>query len=379
MSLTGAGTPRESQVIDGAHGEGGGQILRTGLVLAALLGRPVRFTRIRAGRRHPGLAAQHLTAVRAAAALCGAALDGDLLNSQELLFAPRHAVRSGHYAFDVAAAREGGSAGGTSLVLQTILLPLALAAGRSDVSLRGGTHLTQSPTFDYVRDVWLPALERLGIRATIALDAWGWYPIGKGAIRADIAGAPPRAGRLTPLQLLVPGPLLRISGRAAAANLPDHIPRRMAERAFALFAQLGTSVDIRIECVHAACPGTGIFLVAEYQHARAGFTALGARGKPSEQVAEEAADALLRHHASGAAVDCHLADQLLLPLCFAAGPSRLTVKQVTRHLETNAWVIEQFGVATIAMRRMETGTAEIVVTPRTGLEFAKPSRPIKAA
>lgn len=137
----------------------------------------------------------------------------------------------------------------------------------------------------------------------------------------------------------------------------------MAERASALFAQLGTRVDIRIECVPAACPGAGIFLVAEYQHARAGFTAFGARGKPSEQAAEEAADALLRHHASGAAVDCHLADQLLLPLCFAAAPSRLTVEQVTRHLETNAWVIEQFGVATIAMRRMESGTAEIVVTP----------------
>jgi len=71
----------ECLMIDGAHGEGGGQILRTGLALATLLGRAVRFTRIRAGRRHPGLAAQHLTAVRAAAALCAATLDGDALAS----------------------------------------------------------------------------------------------------------------------------------------------------------------------------------------------------------------------------------------------------------------------------------------------------------
>jgi RNA 3'-terminal phosphate cyclase (ATP) len=354
----------ETLVIDGGHGEGGGQILRTGLALATLLGRSVQFRRIRAGRRHPGLAAQHFTAVCAAAALCAATLEGDALNSQELLFAPRRPVRSGSYAFDVAAAREGGSAGGTSLVLQTILLPLALTAGRSDILLQGGTHLTHSPSFDYLQDVWLPTLRRLGIRASVALDAWGWYPIGKGVIRAEIAGAPPEAGNLTPLQLLTPGPLLRVGGRAVAANLPAHIPLRIAARAAALLASLGTNVGIRVESVHAACAGAGIFLVAEYQHTRAGFSALGARGKPSEQVAEEAAEALLRYHASGAAVDCHLADQLLLPLAFAAERSHLVVEQVTRHLETNAWVIQQFGVANVEVRRMESGTAEVEVIPQ---------------
>lgn len=237
----------ESLIIDGAHGEGGGQILRTGLALATLLGRAVRFTRIRAGRRRPGLAAQHLTAVRAAAALCAARLDGDALASQELLFAPQRPVRSGSYAFDVAAARKGGSAGGASLVLQTVLLPLALAPGRSDVLIQGGTHLPQSPPFDYVRDVWLPALRNLGIRATIALHAWGWYPVGKGAIRAEIAGAPPHAGSLASLQLLTPGRLLRVTGRAVAANLPAHIPQRMADRATSLLAAVAGSVDVQIE------------------------------------------------------------------------------------------------------------------------------------
>ena len=354
----------ERLMIDGAHGEGGGQILRTGLALAAMLGRSVQFTRVRAGRRHPGLAAQHLTAVRAAAALCAATLDGDSLNSQDLLFAPQRQVRSGAYAFDVAAARAGGSAGGTSLVLQTILLPLALSAGPSEVLLQGGTHLTHSPAFDYLQDVWLPTLRRLGIRASVALDAWGWYPIGKGAIRAAIAGVPPKLGDLAPLQLLRPGSLLRIAGRAVAANLPDHIPQRMAKHASALFAHLGTTVAIHGERVHAACPGAGMFLVAEYEHALAGFSALGVRGKPAERVADEAAEALLRHHASGAAVDRHLADQLLLPLCFAAGASRLAVEQVTRHLETNAWVIQEFGVANIEVRQMMSGTAEVVVIPQ---------------
>jgi RNA 3'-terminal phosphate cyclase (ATP) len=354
---------RDPLVIDGAHGEGGGQILRTGLALAALLGRPVRFIRIRAGRRRPGLAAQHVTAVRAAAALCDAMLEGDELASQELRFVPRRPVRPGSYSFDVAAAREGGSAGGACLVLQTVLLPLALATGRSDVLIHGGTHLPQSPPFDYMWDVWLPALGNLGIRATVALDAWGWFPVGKGAIRAEIAGAPSRPSRPASLELLTPGPLSRITGRAVAANLPADIARRMADRATARLAPLATFVDVRVECPHASCPGAGIFLVAEYQHARAGFSALGARGKPSEQVAEEAADALLRHHASGAAIDRHLADQLLLPLALAAGPSRFTTEVATRHLETNAWVIEQFGVARTTVWPTGTGGALVVVTP----------------
>jgi len=265
----------------------------------------------------------------------------------------------------VAAARKGGSAGGASLVLQTVLLPLALAPGRSDVFIQGGTHLPQSPPFDYLRDVWLPALRNLGIRATIALHAWGWYPVGKGAIHAEIAGAPPHAGGLASLQLLTPGRLLRVTGRAVAANLPAHIPQRMADRATALLAPFAGSVDVQVESVHAACPGAGIFLAAQYEQARAGFSVIGARGRPSEQVAEEAAEALLRHHASGAAVDRHLADQLLLPLSFAAGPSRFTTEQITRHLETNAWVIEQFGVASTTLQRTGTGTAQVVVMPQT--------------
>jgi RNA 3'-terminal phosphate cyclase (ATP) len=353
----------EILTIDGAHGEGGGQILRTGLTLAALLGRAVRFVRIRANRRRPGLAAQHLTCVRAAAALSAATLEGDALDSQSLLFTPTRKVEAGHYAFDVAAARAGGSAGGASLVLQTVLLPLALARGPSEVRIGGGTHLPMSPPFDYLRDVWLPALRRLGIRAELALDAWGWFPIGKGAIRAELAGAPPSRGALAPLDLRARGALLRIGGRAVAANLPAHIAERMAARAALRLAGRAGALDIRAECVTAACAGAGIFLLAEYEGARAGFSALGARGRPAEAVAEEAAEALLHHDASGAAVDPHLADQLLLPLAFAAGASRFSVGEVSRHLETNAWVLEQFAIARTDVARRDGAPALVTLTP----------------
>jgi RNA 3'-terminal phosphate cyclase (ATP) len=348
-------------LIDGSEGEGGGQILRTALSLSAITGRPLSLERIRAKRRNPGLAAQHLTAVRAAAALCDAELAGDSLASQELSFAPRAPVAAGAYDFDVALAREGGSAGAVTLVLQTVLLPLALAAGSSRVRVRGGTHMPQSPPVDYLTEVWLPTLKRLGIDAELALEAWGWFPIGKGVIRAQIPGGAAAAS----LDLVERGGLRRITGRAVAANLPAHIPQRMADRARGLLAGLGAALDIRPDRVRAACPGAGIFLTAEYEHARAGFSGLGAIGISSEAVAEEAAGLLLRHHASGAACDRHLGDQLLLPLCFARGPSRYSVEEISTHLETNRRVIEQFGIAAIEIERDPSGAGIVTVVPNT--------------
>lgn len=251
---------RDWVVVDGARGEGGGQILRTALSLSAITGRPLRIDRIRALRRNPGLAAQHLTAVRSAAALCAAQLEGDRLGSTSLEFVPTTPVAAGDYVFDVALAREGGSAGAVMLVLQTVLLPLARAAAASRVVLRGGTHMAWSPPFDYVGDVWLPMLARLGVEASVELAAWGWYPVGKGEVIAQIRPGPTF---LKPLEIDEPGPLLRIRGRAVAANLPAHIPQRMADRARALLAGLGAQLDIEALRVRAACAGAGIFLTAE--------------------------------------------------------------------------------------------------------------------
>jgi RNA 3'-terminal phosphate cyclase (ATP) len=363
----------EKLVIDGSYGEGGGQILRTALALAAVTGRAIQIEKIRAGRKSPGLAAQHLTAVRAAAAVCNARVTGDELGSQTLTFAPGRPPQAGDYVFDVAEARAEGSAGATTLVLQTILLPLALAAHRSPasrpgraagdsnstVTIRGGTHVAWSPPFDYVRDVWLPALAQMGLSAAVELVNWGWYPLGQGEIRGTIQGL--RTGlKPSPLALVERGALRRTWGRAVAANLPSHIPQRMADRARSLLAEAG--VDARIEPVRvrAACAGAGIFLTAEYDGIRAGFNALGARGRPSEAVAEEAVAALLAHRDSGAALDQHLADQLVLPLALTGSESRFSVERVTRHLLTNAWVVERFGLARVSVAGHQVGVTTCV-------------------
>ena len=347
--------------LDGSYGEGGGQILRTALSLSAVTARPFRLTSIRAGRRNPGLLPQHLSAVRAAATISGAAVSGDRLGSTELSFSPTHPAKSGSYTFDVAEIAERGSAGSVSLVLQTLLVPLALADRPSTLVLRGGTHVEWSPSFDDLVNAYFPALRRIGFRIDAELRRWGWYPVGNGEISCEI-GIDHGAPRLNPIQVVDRGPLRQVAGTAVAANLPAHIPQRMADRARASLGDLGVPVNILPRRVTAAGPGAGIFLVAEYENMAASFSAYGRLGKPSEAVADEAVAAFREHHASDGAVELHLADQLLLPLSLAAGTSTFTTPRSTSHLMTNAWNISQFAIADISI---EQGTpCRVSIQPR---------------
>jgi len=357
--------------IDGSLGEGGGQVLRTALTLSALTGQPFHLTRIRAGRKNPGLAPQHITSALAAAKVCRAEIHGAHERSQELWFTPGHEPRAGEYIFDVREQSKGGSAGAVGLVFQTILLPLLAAEGASHVTLRGGSHVDWSPSFHYLRDVYLPALRTMGAACDVQLRAWGFYPVGGGEMAATIEG---RSGKEEggsgqrfflldfPFRATERGTFRAVAGHAVAANLPAHIPQRISGRAMNLLKGEGLRTDITPERVRAEGPGAGLFLAAKYEHITAGFTSLGRQGKPSEQVADEAClDLLTFHRHEHAAVDMHLADQLLLPCALAPGRSEYTTCRVTRHLLTNAEVIRMFLPAQIVIEGEENQPGRVSV------------------
>jgi RNA 3'-terminal phosphate cyclase (ATP) len=336
--------------IDGSWGEGGGQILRTCLSLAAITGQPLRLDRIRAGRKKPGLAAQHLTAARAAASICQAQVRGDKLGSMTLEFIPSCSPQAGKYTFDVTEAREGGSAGAITLILQTILLPLAQATGNSVVILKGGTHVPWSPSVTYIEQVYLPMLKQLGVQAQVQLKAWGWYPQGGGIVELRVNGiGGRRSASLGSLHLLERGNLKQVQGLAVVTELPSHISQRMADRAENLLQQANLKAQIQPVRERGIAPGAGIFLTAEYDRTRAGFSALGRQGLPAERVAEIAIEELLNFHGTETPVDRFLADQLLLPAALGSGTSQYRVAQISKHLITNAWAIEQFGLARITI------------------------------
>lgn len=367
--------------IDASYGEGGGQILRTALTLSVLTRTPIHLRNIRAGRRNPGLAPQHLTSVRALAEIARAEVREDRLQSTELLFQPRSVPLSGNYTFDVSQSAQGGSAGSVSLIFQALLLPLCFAQGDSCLNLVGGTHVAWSPPFDYLVDVYLPTVAKMGIQVDCSLERWGFYPAGEGGMKAKIpslqtSGEPRSSGdggnkssrsgsqgalRLLPLRLTERGQLKPIRGRAVASNLPSHIPQRMANRARNLLAERGIHNQIEPLRVRGAGPGAGIFLTAEYEHALAGFSAIGERGKPSEQVAQEAVDRFTTHHNCEGAVDRYLADQLLLPMALTGGESEMTVSEITQHLITNAHIIRQFTEAKITIQGKKGEAGHVVV------------------
>jgi RNA 3'-terminal phosphate cyclase (ATP) len=334
--------------IDASYGEGGGQVVRTSLALSAITGQPVSLRRIRAGRRKPGLKPQHLTAVRAMAKICHAKLEGARLNSQALTFTPRSTPIAGTYTFDVAQAAKGGSAGSTSLILQTVLLPLALVEGTSRITLRGGTHVAWSPPFDYIKRVYLPALARMGLKAKVNIRRWGWYPLGGGEVSATIQGQGTGVGQqwtrgtIGSLDLDERGMLLRVRGLSASSNLPKHIRTRQ-ERA-ALQALRSSGLNARIDLIDAPSKGQGtvVFLWAEFENSVAGFTSLGERGKPAERVAQEAAREMVDFAHSDSGLDHYLADQLVLPMALAGDRSHFRTTRVTQHLLTNAWVVNRF-------------------------------------
>lgn len=336
--------------IDGSYGEGGGQILRTALALSAVLGRPVELFKIRAGRKSPGLQPQHLSCVKALAKITGAEVHGAEFGSSRLHFAPGLII-GGSRRIDV------GTAGATSLVFQAILAPLAFASTSSALTITGGTHVPWSPPAPYISEVFLPMVERMGLGATWQVRRGGFYPKGGGEVRATVQ--PLR--RLISIDLTNRGALLAIRAISAVAGLPRGIAERQANRVRDRFADAGHKIEIEIAEFDAACQGDTVFVWAEFEQARAGFGALGERGKSAERVADEAADALLNFLAGDAATDPHLADQLAVLIALAHGRSVLTTARVSRHLLTNLWTIQQFLPIEVSLEGQPDGPGRLSI------------------
>ncbi len=321
--------------IDGSYGEGGGQILRTALSLSCLFKKPFRVFNIRKGRRKPGLMPQHLTCVKASQLISDAEVEGDSLGSTELYFSPQK-IKGGDIFFDI------GTAGSTSLVLQTIIPALIFGNEKATVVLKGGTHAPFSPSFHYIAEVFAPFLKRRGIEIEVSIDLYGFYPIGGGKVIAAITPV----NKITSITIMKRGNVLSLKGYSAVANLPSSIAERQKDAAVdridSQIKEHTFPLDIELLNVRSAGQGTFVFLRAESEESIAGFTALGERGKKAEAVGKEAAEGFIRYYLTDAALDEHLADQIVLYLSMCREKSVFTTSCITQHLMTNLWAISQF-------------------------------------
>jgi RNA 3'-terminal phosphate cyclase (ATP) len=332
--------------IDGTFGEGGGQVLRTALSLATLTGRPFRIEKIRGKRRIPGLRQQHLTCVHAAAALCEARVEGDKAGSGELLFLPTLSPRPGAYGFDI------GTAGSTSLVLQTVLPVLASLGEPSTISIQGGTHNPMAPPVPFLQASFLPVLAGMGFHAEVILKRYGFYPKGGGRITCAIA--PRTAG--APLDLADRLPVMTMRAAILLSALPDHIAAREKQILGAEGGIREEKIDIII--AEQGQPGNVVWVTTVHGPCTAVFTGFGERGKRAEQVAGDALAGARFHLASGYGVEEHLADQLLLYLALR-GDGRFSASRLNLHGSTNMEIIRRFLPVTFRQTPLE-GEAVLV-------------------
>jgi len=340
--------------IDGSQGEGGGQIIRTALSLSVITGKPFRITGIRAGRRQTGLKEQHLTCVRACRTISDAVVEGDCVGSSTLTFVPGK-TRPGEYHFDIS------TAGSTSLVLQCIYFPLALAPESSSVTITGGTHVLWSPSFDYLSSLWLPMLGKIGFRGELKIDRAGYFPAGGGKIRAVISPA----GKMAGFDGQSRGELLGLSIFLGSSNLPATSRERMKrtlQRSLERHASQSTFQEGDLPS-----PGRNAFVTvhAVFEHTQACFTDVGERGKPSEDVAVTASNHFLAYMERNGALDEHMTDQILLPLALVPqGRSIYTTSSVSQHLLTNADIIRRFLDVSVEIEGGENCEGKITVNCR---------------
>lgn len=275
--------------IDGSQGEGGGQVLRTALSLSACTGRAVQLRHIRSGRKKPGLMRQHLACVNAAAEICGAEVKGASLGSKNIQFVPGE-IKAGDYRFSV------GSAGSSTLIFQTVLPLLMQAGNSSQLTLEGGTHNPLAPSFDFIDEVFLPVLRRIGVECRARIDRYGFYPVGGGQWRVAIEPAV----EFKRIDLTERGELVWAEAVCLAAGLPSHVTQREMKR---LQDKLSWSAEW-IKCQHVKALGSGnvVSLRVHYRHASEVIDSIGTLGVSAERVANKAVEQLRHYQNYGAPV-----------------------------------------------------------------------------
>jgi RNA 3'-terminal phosphate cyclase (ATP) len=322
------GTQGNMLMINGALGEGGGQVLRTSLALSAVTGKTFCIERIRGNRRKPGLLRQHLTAVKALAQICGARVTGAELGSHALRFEPS-AVKHGEYHFAV------GTAGSATLVFQTVLPALLMAKGTSRIAFEGGTHNPMAPPFDFIAQTFLPLLHRMGATVSAELVRAGFYPAGGGRFEVHIEGG----ATLQPLEIMTRGDVHGVRIKAVVSQLPDKVAIREANALAAALADF--PIDVGTARVESPGPGNVASVTVRSTALTETFTAFGDIGVRAEAVAHRLAGEVRGYLQSEAPVGEHLADQLLIP-CALAGGGAFRTTEPSLHTRTNAEVIEMF-------------------------------------
>ena len=298
------------------------------LSYSAITGNPVSIVNIRAKRRSPGLKPQHYNTVKALKQMCNAKVEGLKQNSQNLKFQPSR-IRGGTYKIDI------GTAGSISLMLQCLVPVAAFANGNVKLDIKGGTAVKWSPPITFLTQIVWKAFEKMGFKGEIRKIREGFYPKGGGHVQTTIEPVT----TLNPLILPGQGEISKIEGISICGRLPEHVAARQASSANKVLRESGYETEIKIESLKGTetplSPGSQITLWAQASpEIYLGADSLGERGKPAEKVGSEAAHSLMEQLRTGATVDYHTADHMILPCSISRGESIFKTSRLSLHTLT---------------------------------------------
>ena len=326
--------------IDGGQQSGSGTIVRFAVAFSTLCGRGIHLVNARTRRARPGLRPQHVAAVRACGELCGAVMEGVEVGSRELVFRPGKRIRGGCYRWDI------GTAGSASMLALGVLPVACLADAPLSARITGGLFQDFSPSPFHLRHVLAPLVGRMGASVELEVLRPGYVPAGAGLLELRVR---PAAQGLVALALRDPGSVRAVRGIALASHLAErHVSERMARACEEVLGGEGLSCVIeRVDDATAARAGAGLAVWAETTTGcLLGADRAGAPRRSSEAIGRYVARALLEEVASGATVDRHLADQIVLFAALARGATRYRAPAESDHLRTNLWLAERFGART---------------------------------
>jgi len=242
------------------------------------------------------------------------------------------------------------------LVLQTLIPPSlfaqAIAKGEEETLVSspapepveiifngGATDTFFSPTIDYLKYCFLKILEKMGARVEIEISKRAYYPEGGAKVKVKVFPS-----ELKKINLTERGQLKKILAISGASEFLKN--QKVAERQLAgvreVLGKLKLPTEEKVEYYDTRCPGSQICLIAEFENTVIGTDNLGKLGKRAEDVGKEVALELLKEQKTGACLDKHLADQILVFMALAPRKSQVTVSEITNHCKTNIWVIEKF-------------------------------------
>lgn len=319
--------------IDGSYGEGGGQILRTAIGLSVYTDTPIEIYNIRKNRPNPGIKPQHYTAISSVQKLCNAKVDYLEIGSNKLFFKPNK-INPGKFKFDI------GTAGSITLAFQTIILGCLKSDKKNTIELSGGTDVKWSPSWTFFTNVFLNLLSKMGINIEARLINRGYYPKGggKGEIKIE------KISKIKPFFVNSKQDFSTIKGIINISKLPDHISKRINHTIIKNTTKNNLKIYINVLKNDSYSPGVGVTLWSETKDTVIGSSVIGEKGVTSEEVGKKVSNRIIKDILSNSTVDVYSFDQIIPYIAIACknGDSEIIVRKLSKHAETNMWIVKKF-------------------------------------